>query len=129
MSVTQWCPYLLLFFFVTFLAGWKQGLVRRACIVFIELAGVVESVAAIRQVLGLSVSRHAIFALTGSFDNPGPLGGFLAISAAIAVCDVVGNYPKLSNPFKAAGKDVPQVLTTWISAISAVICLVVLPRR
>ena len=127
MSALQWCPYLLSLCFVAFLAGWKRNLVGRLSVIAIELAGVAESIIAIRQVLGLSLSNHSLYSLTGSFDNPGPLGGFLAVSAAVAVCDAAGNYQKLSNPFKAAGRDVPQVLMSWFSAISATLCLVVLP--
>ena len=43
------------------------------------LYGVVESVWGIRQVYGFTYSNHSLYALTGSFYNPGPYSGYLAM--------------------------------------------------
>lgn len=43
------------------------------------LMGVVEALWGFRQLYGFSVSRHSGYALTGSFFNPGPYGGYLAM--------------------------------------------------
>ena len=42
------------------------------------LYGVVEAVWGIRQVYGFTYSNHSLYALTGSFYNPGPYSGYLA---------------------------------------------------
>lgn len=41
--------------------------------------GCVEAVWGIRQVYGLAYSNHSLYALTGSFYNPGPYSGYLAM--------------------------------------------------
>lgn len=42
------------------------------------LWGIVESLCSLSQVLDWRSSRHALYALTGHFQNPGPFGGFIA---------------------------------------------------
>ena len=44
-----------------------------------------ESVLSICQLLGLSLSPSIYFAFTGSFMNPGPLGGLLSVCASILI--------------------------------------------
>ena len=46
--------------------------------------GIVESCYGLSQVLGWRSSRHALYALTGHFQNPGPFGGFIACVMAVA---------------------------------------------
>ena len=48
------------------------------------LWGIVESLCSLSQVLGWRSSRHALYALTGHFQNPGPFGGFIACVMAVA---------------------------------------------
>ena len=43
------------------------------------LLGAIEAVWGLRQLYGFSVSGHSRYALTGSFINPGPYGGYLAM--------------------------------------------------
>lgn len=47
-------------------------------------AGVLEAGMGLCQVAGLCASRHALYLLTGSFYNPGPYSGFLAV--CLPVC-------------------------------------------
>lgn len=44
-----------------------------------------ESVLGLRQAFGHAASCHALFSMTGSFRNPGPFGGFIAIMTAVAI--------------------------------------------
>jgi tetratricopeptide (TPR) repeat protein len=48
------------------------------------LLGGVEAVWGLRQLYGFSVSGHSLYNLTGSFYNPGPYGGYLAM--VLPVC-------------------------------------------
>lgn len=48
------------------------------------LWAIAESGYGLLQVLGWRSSRHALFALTGHFNNPGPFGGFIACVMAVA---------------------------------------------
>ncbi len=43
------------------------------------LLGGIEAVWGLKQIYGLSVSNHSLYALTGSFYNPGPYSGYLAM--------------------------------------------------
>lgn len=44
-----------------------------------------ESGCGVLQVLGLARSAHALFPLTGHFQNPGPFGGFVAMLMSICL--------------------------------------------
>ena len=57
------------------------------------LWGIYESVYGLFQVLGWRSSRHALYALTGHFQNPGPFGGFIACVMAAAGAWLVGAGP------------------------------------
>ena len=48
------------------------------------LAGAIETVWGLCQVYGYTASNHSLYALTGSFYNPGPYSGFLAM--CLPVC-------------------------------------------
>lgn len=43
------------------------------------LLGAIEAIWGIRQVYGFTYSNHSLYALTGSFYNPGPYSGYLAM--------------------------------------------------
>lgn len=48
-------------------------------------AGVVEAVWGLCQMYGLAQSYHSLFALTGSFYNPGPYSGFLSMTFPVCL--------------------------------------------
>ena len=49
------------------------------------LAGTVEAVWGLLQIYGFEPSKHSLYALTGSFYNPGPYSGFLAMCVPVAL--------------------------------------------
>ena len=49
------------------------------------LAGAIEAVWGLLQVYGYEPSNHSLYALTGSFYNPGPYSGFLAMCLPLAL--------------------------------------------
>lgn len=49
------------------------------------LLGIIESVWGLRQLYGFSASGHLRYTLTGSFFNPGPYGGYLAMILPICL--------------------------------------------
>ena len=55
------------------------GVIRIVIIWLLILAGTVEAVWGLLQVYGYEPSNHSLYALTGSFYNPGPYSGFLAM--------------------------------------------------
>lgn len=70
------------------------------------------------QLLGINKSQNYLFALTGSFDNPGPYGGFLAI----CIC-ILGAYA-YKNKFrliKRSWKNIPYLLILIVAIASTII--------
>ena len=58
------------------------------------LSGAVEAVWGLLQVYGYEPSNHSLYALTGSFYNPGPYSGFLAMCVPVALHEwLEGSYP------------------------------------
>ena len=51
----------------------------------------VEPVVSVMQFCGFAESNHLLFPATGTFRNPGPLGGFLAVGAAV-FANLVARY-------------------------------------
>ena len=49
------------------------------------LAGTIEAIWSLLQVYGYEPSNHSLYALTGSFYNPGPYSGFLAMCLPVAL--------------------------------------------
>lgn len=70
------------------------------------------------QIIGVCASSHSNFIMTGSFDNPGPYGGFIAIMLAI-----LGAYVLLN---RNVDKWYEKVLVV-LSMISCALCMIVLP--
>ena len=59
--------------------------VRRAIVWSLLAFGVKEAVLGLLQVYGYEPSNHSLYALTGSFYNPGPYSGFLAMCLPLAL--------------------------------------------
>ncbi len=51
----------------------------------IILTGLVEAIWGLRQLYGFEQSQHSLFKLTGSFFNPGPYAGYLAVVLPLAL--------------------------------------------
>lgn len=66
------------------LFNYKFSAIRIICIIFV-LLGIIESVWAMLQLYGITNAYNNNFSMTGSFFNPGPLGGYLATIFPMAV--------------------------------------------
>ena len=64
-----------------FINGW----IRKAIVWTLIAFGVKEAVLGLLQVYGYEPSKHSLYALTGSFYNPGPYSGFLAMCLPLAL--------------------------------------------
>ena len=51
--------------------------------ILVNLCAIYEGILGFVQVTGLGLSKHTGFLMTGSFTNPGPYGGFIAISLSL----------------------------------------------
>ena len=61
------------------------GIVRLLVVWSLILAGTIEAIWGLLQVYGYEPSNHSLYALTGSFYNPGPYSGFLAMCLPLAL--------------------------------------------
>lgn len=77
-----------------------------------------ESFIGILQIYGILHSTHVTFPMTGSFSNPGPYGGLIAILLATLGVYVIQN--------RGAQKWYDKTLVT-VSSISCALCVIVLP--
>ena len=92
--------------------------IQEALIIFVNAIAFVESSLGLAQALRLKTSGHASFAMTGSFANPGPYGGLIAILLAILGTYVIQNRYAQKWYDKAMG---------ILSSISCALCIIVLP--
>jgi tetratricopeptide (TPR) repeat protein len=76
------------------------------------------------QVFGHRPSGNALFAMTGSFLNPGPYGGFIGITTAMSICFLVRHSALFS---RITPRNVFFYLPLILAAITSATGLVVLP--
>ena len=96
----------------------KLEIVFKSILFSVNLVALGEFSLGLLQVLGLRVSGHAGFVITGTFANPGPYGGLIAILLAI-----LGAYV-MQNRYGQKWYDKALVI---LSAISCALCIIVLP--
>ena len=93
-----------------------------AWIVFVALCvwGVTEAACGLWQAVGRGVSRHALYAMTGHFSNPGPFGGFIACIMTVAFAWV---YPSLrEKPDGSPIRKATEVIA-WIAMAAGLLVL------
>lgn len=96
---------------------------KKMPIVLIAVVGIVcayESVLGLFQIFGIIDSSRKLFGLTGSFENPGPYGGFLAVCASLTATYCI----KIRNNVKS--RDSLKLMFWFLSGVS-VLCLIILP--
>lgn len=72
-------------------AVFKEAVILYA-VIAISVWACYESVLGLLQIYGLIQSNNSIFSLSGSFFNPNPYAGFLAVSSAVSLACVIGHY-------------------------------------
>lgn len=87
-------------------------------ILIVSIFTLYETSLGLLQIIDVCASSHSNFIMTGSFDNPGPYGGFIAIMLAI-----LGAYVLLN---RNVDKWYEKVLVV-LSVISCALCIIVLP--
>lgn len=81
-----------LYFVCRGLGGWKVS--QRLLFIFVLLlAGSIEAIWGFLQVYGWADQYHSLYRLTGSFFNPGPYSGFLAVILPVALHTLLGPKP------------------------------------
>ena len=85
--------------------------IRTVLVWLLLVAGTVEAVWGLFQMYGYVPSGHSLYALTGSFYNPGPYSGFLAICLPLAL------YEWLKG----------ERILKYLALVALVLMLIVLP--
>lgn len=76
----------------------KQHLSFSSIVTWVLIAlGGMEAVWGLRQVYGLSASNHSLYALTGSFYNPGPYSGYLAMIVPLCLNEWLDAKKKINR--------------------------------
>lgn len=100
----------------------------------IALSGTMEATLSLLQLMGVAQSHHAVFRLTGTFYNPGPLGGYLAACDAVTIAYFIKHqlYKSDAKPISKCFLGTAILLisvvlpatfsrTAWIALIAALI--------
>lgn len=116
--------YLIIQFFVFYLLARLLFIVSQKwmlliVISFISFLCVKESFLGVTQLFGHRSSNHYLYALTGSFKNPGPYGGFLAICISL----LTAYHVKYNNQTQ---KHISKLLY-WGASTIAIVALIILP--
>lgn len=99
--------------------GWPQ--LRLLFLSIIIISGLFEAILGIRQLHGFETSNHSLFRLTGSFYNPGPYSGYLALVLPICLWMILrfGNCKK-TNWWQTSTS---LYYFAWISLLTIIIVL------
>jgi O-antigen ligase len=94
------------------------------------LCGLWEAVVGLRQAQGFDLSGHSLFLVTGTFFNPGPYGGCLAVMMSLALSYIARSGFMLRRQINK--RSLPQVIMFWLCsavfALSFVIFFAVMSR-
>lgn len=117
------CALMLYFLFKVLLH--QKGSSFHILILSLMLTGLAEAIWGLKQLYGFSRSQHSLFTTTGSFYNPGPYAGYLAMVAPVALhsCLKYSHYlnKKIQVPYWK------QYCALVLSVITLTCILVVLP--
>lgn len=123
----RWIARTLPLFMLAVWAAWlvvpqknAAPLFPQAVIYSLILLGGAQAVLGLKQVYGFAYSNHSLFTLTGSFFNPGPYSGYLALAFPLAL----NEYLRLSKP---AEKPWNQKLLGYLSGMVVLLIVSLLP--
>ncbi|NDV66550.1 O-antigen ligase family protein [Bacteroides sp. 224] len=87
------CAFVVCSFFITLISFNNKNNFSAILVWIIIFLGVVESIWGLHQLYGYVISNHSLYYLTGSFFNPGPYSGYLAL--ILPLC--LNEYLKVSS--------------------------------
>jgi tetratricopeptide (TPR) repeat protein len=112
----------------------SRSIYRNLLYGFIILTGLVEAVWGLRQLYGFAPSQHSLFKLTGSFFNPGPYAGYLAVVFPLALHEFIAKPNNAAvNSDNRATKHIFRIfqyvvcIPKWVSGVTCAAIILVLP--
>lgn len=111
------------YFILRVLFQFGGNIVHNLVLLLIETIACFESVWGILQILGLIKSNNSLFLCTGTFDNPGPLGGFLAVCFSISLAAIL----KMKQKDMVNTDSILDHVILGVSYTTVILCAIVLP--
>jgi tetratricopeptide (TPR) repeat protein len=131
---------LFFYFYLRIFFSYKSKRIRYLLVMFFIFTGLLETIWGLRQLYGFIGSQHTLFKITGSFFNPGPYSGWLAMVFPMALWYAIIGFIKKTPTEKLNFRKInirhifvfiKVILPTWIkvmiSFITALCILSVLP--
>jgi len=123
---TKWILLVqLLLLFIYFRIALQDKTLRFYITVFFVFTGFVEAVWSLEQLYGFIPSYHNLFKLTGSFFNPGPYSGYIAVVAPFALQAMLKDAVVFKRKFFIAY--LPYYLRFTVSILAFTGVVLVLP--
>jgi len=114
---------LLYFFFRIILFQYKSNVYL--LVIFFITTGLVEGIWGLMQLYGLTPSQHGLFNVTGSFFNPGPYAGYLAVILPMTLYYIIKDWNIVRTQFRK--KNFPFHIRWIISFITLITIVLMLP--
>lgn len=90
----------------------------------VQIWAIVEAGKGFMQIIGVLTSNNELFVCTGSFNNPGPYGGFLAMAASVSFASILG-YGRDSAGY---GYEILYFrIQRFVSYVCLLLCLILIP--
>lgn len=115
--------FVMYFYMRIFLFQYKSNLYTLT--VFLILTGGIEAIWGLRQLYGFTLSQHGIFKVTGSFFNPGPYAGYLAVILPMTLYYILKDWNIIKSGFRKLF--IPFYIRFSISLFSFVCIILILP--
>ncbi|MDR1202026.1 MAG: O-antigen ligase family protein [Tannerellaceae bacterium] len=112
---------LILLWFILRVLLKRYPALKNVFLIFIMLTGLMQSIWGLEQLYGYRGSYHSLFRLTGSFFNPGPYSGYLAIIFPVALHFIlrIGKFRK----YPWWHYITISYYTSWVTLISMLLVL------
>lgn len=123
LKLSFFCLCVILYFLFRIFLSQNKNNIHFLCL-YLIITAIIESVWGIGQLYGILSSNHHIFNITGSFFNPGPYGGYIAMSMPMSFYFILKDWGVL----KQSKKKLDFISIRWFaSCLSFILSLIVLP--
>lgn len=93
-------------------------------VIAVFATGVVQAIIGLKQILITGFSNHTLYKVTGTFFNPGPYGGYIAIIAAMSVTLTILLYDNINKKPIRFNRN---TILFWGAVLTSFFTLLVLP--
>jgi len=117
-KITLFALLAILYFNFRLLSNLQKTSPKTNTLFFIMITGLVEVIWGLRQLYGFIPSQHSLFRLTGSFFNPGPYAGYLAVVFPLALSYLMQDrLPQRAQRIHKDHKPSRMSISTFVSFV------------